>query len=160
MKKKYTYKSDMIYLFCFTMPVLVVLVPIALAEYSQALAYSAFAILFLLIIGLGVLLEHMPASFEADDEAVTFHLLLRTLCIPYTSIRSIEVSREYTKARVRGEIPHYVEKLHIVTDDDEYDFHAEMQIDMEEIAKHPEKLQTYFENGIFRQLQIYLESRR
>ncbi|MBQ8010173.1 MAG: hypothetical protein IJ265_01295 [Oscillospiraceae bacterium] len=160
MKKKYTYKSDMIYLFCFTMPILVVLMPIAFAEYSMVLAYASFIVLFLVIIGLGILLDHMPASFEADDEAVTFHLLLRTIHIPYTSIRSMEVSREYTKAIVRGEIPHYVEKLRIVTEDDEYDFHAEMQIDMEEIAKHPEKLQTYFDNGIFRQLQIYVESHR
>ncbi len=160
MKKKYTYKSDLIYLFAFTMPILVVLVPIVFAEYSMTLAYASFVILFLLIIGLGILLDHMPASFETDDDAITFHLLLRTISIPYTSIRSMEVSREYTKARIRGEIPHYVEKLRIVTDVDEYDFHAEMQIDMEEIAKHPEKLQSYFESGVFRQLQMYLESRQ
>lgn len=160
MKKKYTYKSDMIYLFMFTMPILVVLVPIAFAEYSMKLAYAAFAILFLLIIGLGVLLEHMPASFETDDDAITFHLLLRTIRISYDSIRSMEVSREYTKARIRGEIPQYVEMLHIVTDDNEYDFHAAMEVDMEEIAEYPEKLQTYFENGVFQQLQIYLESRQ
>ncbi len=160
MKKKYTYKSNLGYLFVFTMPVLIFLVPLAFAEYSMELAYASVIILFAAVIGLGILLDHMPASFETEDEAVAFHLLLRTIRIPYNFIRSVEVSREYTKARIRGDIPHYVEKLHIVTDDDEYNFHAEMQIDMEEIAKHPEKLQTYFENGIFRQLQIHLESRR
>lgn len=160
MEKKYTYKSDLTYLFIFTMPILVVLVPIAFAGFSMAAAYASVIILFAAVIGIGILLEHMPASFETDDEAIIFHLLLRTISIPYNSIRSVEVTREYVHAKIRGEIPHYVEKLHIVTDDDEYDFHAEMQIDMEEIAKHPEKLQTYFENGIFRQLQIHLESRR
>ncbi len=160
MKKEYTYKSDLRFFLAFVMSILIFLVPIAFAEYSMTLAYASFVILFLVIIGLGILLDHMPASFETDDDAITFHLLLRTISIPYNSIRSMEVSREYTKPRIRGEIPHYVEKLRIVTDVDEYDFHAEMQIDMEEIAAHPEKLQAYFENGVFRQLEIYLASRR
>ena len=158
MKRKYTYKSGFLYFAMFGMPFAIVLLPVLLAQYSKELSYAAFGVLLLVTIFLGVLLEHMPAELQADENEVTFRQFLNTICIPYTSIRSMEVTREYVHAKIRGEIPQYVEKLHIVTDDDEYDFHAVMQIDMDEVAKCPEKLQTYFENGVFRQLQIYISS--
>lgn len=165
MKEKYHYKSDWYYLAgfgfiasAFFFPFLVMGVALELYDY-----YKEVTLIFFIVWlgGAGAilyLLGHMPASFQANAEAVDFSLLFRKIHIPYSDISSIEVKRYYAKALIRGDVPHYVEEMHIVCGDTAYDFHAPMQIDMDDAAMHPEKLQEQFENGIFRRLQHYIES--
>ena len=166
MQEKYHYKSDWYYIAAFgfvagsfILPFIIIALSVEMRDYAEII----FIVLFVgWIVGSGgilYLLSHMPASFQADADAVTFSLLFRKITILYSDISSMEVTRYYAKALIRGDVPHYVEELRIVCNGTEHHFHAPMQIDMDDAAMHPERLQEQFENGMFRRLQIYMESR-
>lgn len=165
MERKFSYKSDWFYFAAFGIvlsslfqPFLIVGIAVEV-EHPHAAVYVLFGLYLLIVGGSLYFLPHMRASYRADDTSVTFRLFLRTVTVPYSTIRKLEISREYTKVIIRGDVPHYVEHLDIVTDTEELHFQSDMQIDLEDAAAHPEHLQEQFEAGVFRSLQRFIEER-
>lgn len=164
MQGKFHYKSDwfIIAALCmvggsvFLFPFMYSTAPGSEQEGLAILLLVGYLLLTFAVLGL---LSYMPASFRAGNTSVTFRLLFRTYRIPYSSIRRIEVTRRYVRVQGRYGVPYYEEELHIVCEKDEYRFHAPMKIDMEDTARHPEKLQEQFENGMLRHLQHYIEAK-
>ena len=78
--------------------------------------------------------------------------------IDNSDIEKMEVSREYTKVIMRGDVPHYEEYLNIWCKGEAYEFHKAMNIDMDTVAEHPEQLESEFKKGTFFQLQNYINS--
>ncbi|HAJ98031.1 MAG TPA: hypothetical protein DCO72_09890 [Ruminococcus sp.] len=162
MKEKYSYKSEWIYLVGFgwmASAFFMMLLGFGLSDAESAIAiFVIWGLWFISMIVSVFLLECMPASFEADEKAVTFKLLFRTITIPYSDIEKMEINRIYTKVIIRGDVPHYEEYFNIWCKNQAYEFHKAMDIDMDTVAEHPEQLQEEFEKGTFSQLQNYIHS--
>ena len=162
MKEKYSYKSEWIYLVGYGWMASAFFMPFLCLGATDAESATAIFVIwglwFILMIVSVFLLCSMPASFEADEKAVTFKLLFRTITIPYSDIEKMEINRIYTKVIIRGDVPHYEEYFNIWCKNEAYEFHKAMNIDMDTVAEHPEQLQDEFEKGTFFQLQNYINS--
>ena len=161
MKGRYTYRSIWYELFLYA--AMIGAFSMTFAAILGA-ADAPWAVLVLPVVytlaavGLSYLLSHMPASFEADGVGVTFKLLGQRMEIAYASVRDVKIGRCYVKAVIRGDVPHYVETLSITTDTETFTFDHDLAIDMDDAARHPERLAAQFEEGTLAQLCRYLQA--
>ncbi|MDE5860055.1 MAG: hypothetical protein K2H23_06695 [Oscillospiraceae bacterium] len=103
-----------------------------------------------------VLLESVPSKFIAGKNFVEFKLLFKRINIRYSNIKNIEVTHEYAKPQIRGDIGGYKEIIKFVCRDGEYQFENIMNIDFEQTAADPESLSEQFERGKFMRLKNYI----
>ena len=171
MKESFRFKSGWYYLFFVAVmigslfiPFLAVSIGVEAGQDHESGLGIALVILVLWVAFAGVggwLLGAVPSSYEADESAVTFRILFLTTRISYADIKSMEITREFQKAIIRGDIPHYEEQLHFTLHDGtEYGFQARLDLDTDEIARHPEKTAEQCEKGKLCQLYRYIESHR
>lgn len=165
MQEKYHYKSDWLNFIGLCMVFgSFILLPIIDNAADRSIRAGLEIVLsfgwFLIMAAVLRLLSYMPASFRAGNTSVTFRLLFRTYRIPYSSIQRMEVTRRYVRGQGHWGVPYYEEELHMICEKDEYHFHAPMKIDMDDAAVHPEHLQTQFENGMLRRLQLFIIAKK
>lgn len=103
-----------------------------------------------------VLLDSVPSKFSAGKNFVEFKLLFKKINIRYSNIKSIEVTNEYAKPQIRGDVGGYKEIIKFVCRDAEYQFENIMDIDFEQTAADPESLSEQFERGRFMRLKNYI----
>lgn len=123
---------------------------------------AVIALWFLVTVGFIVvwcLLYSVPSSFKADGNTVVFRLLFKKINIRYRDIKSIEVTHEYAKPQIRGDVGGYREIIKFVCRDGEHCFENIMDIDFEQTAANPESLTEQFERGRFMQLKNYISRR-
>lgn len=152
MKENFTYKSEWLDFFVF----LCLIVGIVLAMVSW-IAVLVFLTAFMLS---SVLLLNMTGEFCAGDSSVSFNLIFRKIKIPYDSIKSMEVSREFVRGgRLTGEAYRCIETIKFICESDEYCFSTFIDVDSEAVAKAPELLAEQFAQSKFSRLKKYIDEK-
>lgn len=151
MNEKFTYKSEWFDIFI----VLYLIAAIAATVFS----YIAGLILAVAVAPLSILFFNAPGRFTADDSSVSFRLIFKKTEIPYGSIKSIELSREFIKGQLRGEGDRCIETIKFICGNDEYSFNSFIEVDMEAVAKAPGLLAEQFAQSKFSRLKSYIDER-
>lgn len=161
MKEKFRYRSRR-----FKMTVIVLILVYFVSQFlflmlAANLIYpeAAIAAWFLVTVGFIVvwcLLDNVPSGFKSDGNSVEFRLLFKKINIRYRDIISIEVTHEYAKPQIRGDVGGYREIIKFVCKSGEYRFENIMDIDFEQTAADPESLTGQFERGRFMRLKKYI----
>lgn len=161
MKEKFRYRSRrfkaalIVYmLFCFLLPYLIFL--ICTFIYNVIAAFIVVVLIFVGMIVVYSLLDSTPSKFIAGKNFVEFKLLFKKINIRYSNIKSIEVTNEYAKPQIRGDVGGYKEIIKFICKDGEYRFENIMKIDLEQTAANPESLSEQFERGKFMRLKNYI----
>lgn len=161
MKEKFRYRSRR---FKMTVTVLMLAYFVSLLLFFALVANliypeAAIAAWFLVTVGFIVvwcLLDNVPSGFKSDGNSVEFRLLFKKINIRYRDIISIEVTHEYAKPQIRGDVGGYREIIKFVCKSGEYRFENIMDIDLEQTAADPESLTEQFERGRFMRLKNYI----
>ena len=130
---------------------------------SDTLINETFAGYFLIMLPIAVMmaglviLSRMPCSYEADSSAVSFRRLYERIYIPYDTIRSISLSNDYCKPKLRGDHPYFREVLTIECEDDTYTFYSDLDIDLGAVARYTGSFQSQSEHGAFFKLEKYIK---
>lgn len=151
MNEKFTYKSEWFEIFIFLWVIAAV----------AATIFSYFAGLIVAVVGtpLSILFFNVPGRFTADDSSVSFRLIFKKTEIPYSSIKSIELSREFIKGQLRGEGDRCIETIKFTCDNGKYSYNSFIEVNMEAVAKAPEQLAEQFSQSKFSRLKSYIDER-
>lgn len=161
MKEKFRYRSrrfrttGIVYIIVCFVSTFLFLALITNLIYPEA----AIVTWFLVIVGMTVdwcLQCSVPSSFRADNNSVEFRLLFKKINIRYRDIKNIEITREYAKPQIRGDVGGYKEIIKFVCKNGEYSFENIMDIDFEQTAADPESLTEQFGRGRFMRLKNYI----
>ena len=123
---------------------------------AAVVAFIPVILHFVYIFSVFYLFDNMPSRFKADRNAVEFRILFKKINIRYSNIKSIEVTHEYAKPQIRGDVGRYKEIIKFVCRDGEYRFENIMDIDFAQTAAAPESLSEQFERGKFIRLKNYI----
>lgn len=161
MNEKFKYRSRcfgttvIIYPIVCLIATLLIFLSVENVDYAEAAIVIYFLIIIVNLV-VWMLQYSMPAKFTADRNSVEFRLMFRKINIRYSSIKSIEITREYAKPQVMNDRGHYNEIIEFVCGDSEYRFENIMDIDLAQTAENPESLTEQFECGKFTRLKNYI----
>lgn len=152
MKEKFIYKSGWLDFFVF----LCLISGIVFAIVS----WTVLLVFFAAFIFLSIFLSNMSGQFCADDNSVSFNLVFKKINIPYDSIKSAEVSREFIRGgRLTGEAYRCIETIKFTCESGEYCFSTFIGVDSEAVAKAPELLAEQFAQSKFSRLKNYIDEK-
>lgn len=161
MKEKFKYRNKnftktliiVTFVSCFILPFLLFLIELI---DNVAAGFIVVGLIFVGMCAVVYLYDRVPSKFTADKDFVKFRLLFKKINIRCSDIKSIEVTHEYAKPQIRGDVGGYKELIKFVCRDGEYRFENIMKIDLEQTAANPKSLSEQFEYGIFMRLKNYI----
>lgn len=155
MKENYTHKSKLIGMCC----LILALMPGIIGAFTNSLVCI---VITLAVAFIGYFIScHIPASFEADDEKVTFRKGIINKTINYRDIKSIrcEVVKD-GYFRLTGEMLYAVEFVIIINGEDEFETSTRFDVTTDMILHEPKEYQKLVNEHKFTRLKKYIDDKR